>query len=67
MIVVCLLLGVFVLVEGMSLQFAHAFHKSCDDSTEADERALQAYARERTYLPEEKIEAHVDRGKDKSP
>ena len=51
----------------MSLQFAHAFHKSCDDSTEADERALQAYARERTYLPEEKIEAHVDRGKDKSP
>jgi YihY family inner membrane protein len=33
-----------------------------DAPTEADERALQVYARERTYLPEETIEAHVDQG-----
>jgi YihY family inner membrane protein len=29
--------------------------------TEADQRALQAYAQERTYQPEEKVEARVER------
>jgi len=47
----------------------HLYPRSLVDApqTEADERALQAYARERTYLSEEEIEAHVARGKDKSP
>jgi len=47
----------------------HLYPRSLVDApqTEADERALQAYARERTYLSGEKIEAHMAQGKDKPP